>query len=110
MSISMKNLEDRVAALERKGSGSSWTKGSNSNGYWMKETSSGLTIQWGVDPRNNYYMWKDLPIPFTTNTYTVMGCGHANSEIGVCTWGYTTTGFNIRAGGGLARNWLAIGY
>lgn len=46
MAYSLKNIGDRVAALEAK-KYSTWTKGSNTNGYWVKESTTGLIIQWG---------------------------------------------------------------
>ena len=67
MAYSLKNIGDRVAALEKAGS-SSWSKGSNTNGYWVKESKTGLIIQWGRN--GNMNQWeaggtRNFPIPFT---------------------------------------------
>lgn len=64
------NHETRIKALESKGT-SSWTKGSNSNGYWVKETTTGLIIQWGNWSQINGTI-RALPISFSDTNYTLL--------------------------------------
>ena len=68
MGISLNNHESRIKALETGGS-SAWTKGSNSNGNWVKENTTGLIIQfgWSNTPRGDNISVK-FPIAFKTST------------------------------------------
>lgn len=115
MSISLNNHESRIAALETNKGSSSWTKGSNSNGYWAKDSGSGLIIQWGTCGINTD-QWKtfDLPIPFTSGNFgfNVIGTSGRDNEWanGFDCTGRNTTQFSLggRCAGG-TKIWIAIG-
>ena len=109
MSISLNDLNNRLKNIES--IKSSWSNGSNSYGYWCKENSTGLIIQWGKHLQNNNYMKTMLPTSFSNaDSYNVIGCGFVNGEIGTCTYSYSTNYFHIRTGGGYPSAWIAIGY
>lgn len=119
MSISMKNLSDRITALENKinsGALGGWEKGSGNGGFWVREKTTGLTIQWGIcDIRTDQWKTFDLPTPFKTKDFgfNVIGTSGRDNE-----WanGFDCTGrapgtFSLggRCAGG-TKIWIAIGY
>ena len=119
MAISLNNHESRIAALETGGS-STWVKGSNSNGNWVKEKTTGLIIQfgWSNTPSGDNISVK-FPIAFTTSTPVALF-----TTIGRCTdingWfalqqisSRTSTDFKISHVNSMyysAVSWIAIGY
>lgn len=116
MAISLKNIEDRVKALEKRGV-SGWQKGSANGGYYTKETTTGLIIQWGKAGSSawNVGVTVKFPVAFTNLTSisvaTVMnsfGDGDSGS------WSdrirnLSTTQFYTWANTGPIY-WIAIGY
>lgn len=85
MSISLNNHESRIAALETNKGSSSWTKGSNSNGYWAKDGGSGLIIQWGRVGRNGINEESgstNFPISFTSSSSYSMAAIQTNTANG----------------------------
>lgn len=77
MAISLNNHESRIKALETGGS-STWTKGSNSNGNWVKENTTGLIIQFGSIPAfgstgssSSGSVNVSLPISFSNELYSI---------------------------------------
>lgn len=118
MSISLNNHESRIKALENGGAGS-WSNGSNANGNWVKESKTGLLIQWGTatDIGNNRESPFKFPIAFSNVSYHLsLGYnGHHNVQPWVSVFQYknmTTTGATISLTAkqvGIYR-WLAIGY
>ena len=73
MSISMNNHETRIKALENKGSGS-WTKGTGNSGYWAKESSTGLIIQWRLSTPVGWDSNATINMPraFSNTSYAVV--------------------------------------
>lgn len=111
------NHETRIKALESKGA-SSWTKGSNSNGYWAKETTTGLIIQWGIFVTSSVTT-RYFPISFTSQPSLFHFVSNSNSSIDVYefmtnSWNVTNSSYRYNErraqGGGWRGNWLAIGY
>lgn len=120
MSISLNNHESRIVALESGGS-STWTKGSNSNGFWVKEKTTGLIIQSG-----NYYIGDDwnqtrsipLALNHSNTNYNVLMSPYSNN--GAWTQGFfikskNVSSFSIYYGDAAGANrtgyfWLTIGY
>ena len=120
MSISLNNHEDRIKVLENGGAGS-WSKGSNSNGNWVKESKTGLLIQWGKinAPGNNTPGVIKFPIAFSNTNYLgLITClGHNNLESSwTSLWqlkDFITTSMSVSLTNYTqvpAYNWLAIGY
>lgn len=120
MSISMKNLSDRITALENKinsGALGGWEKGSNTNGNWIKEKTTGVIIQWGVIYKLSSYNGKIyFPIKFSTKP-SVIGLGLADidanrdggtpviREINLVFFRY-----NTGTTSSTSCSWIAIGY
>lgn len=115
MSISMNNHETRIKALENKGSGS-WTKGSNSNGYWIKESGTGVIIQFGrhYHPESGQ-SWLTFPIPFSAKDSYSIACVNLTGSTFVSIEGlgnmypekcYVDTAYRRNDTFG----WIAIGY
>ena len=118
MSISLNNHENRIKALENGGAGS-WSKGSNANGNWVKESKTGLLIQWGTakDIGGNNSSKFTFPLAFSnTNYHLSMGYnGHfnANGWLSVLQYKDMTTTYSmvsLTAGQVGTYRWLAIGY
>lgn len=118
MSISLKALYDKVNAFES--SKSTWTSGSNSNGTWMKESSTGIMIQFGQSA-NAQYDNHDIYVTFPTKfnsvksvIKTTMGVyGGAIPGAYVSVWDVSVSGFKSRtssSSGMPCYYWLAIGY
>lgn len=121
MSISLNNHESRIKVLENGGAGS-WSKGSNANGNWVKESKTGLLIQW-----NCVYCSRDqnkitLPTSYKNDTYSIMtvqnhrsGDAETSALIPMIKNKKSTT-FEIRhihpQGHGVSSwmGWFAIGY
>lgn len=118
MSISLKALYDKVNSFEA--SKSTWTSGSNGNGTWMKESSTGVIIQFGQSAnaqRDNNDIYVTFPIKFNSVKSiikTTVG-SYYDTIPGVYTsvWNVTTDGFISRAST-VAKMpyyyWMAIGY
>ena len=86
MSISLNNHESRIKALEN-GGASSWSKGSNANGNWVKESKTGLLIQWGSISSSGSLKYEvDQPFPVKYTQIPVV-----NKSIG----GYYNGGFDM---------------
>lgn len=122
MSISMKNLSDRITALENKinsGALGGWEKGSNSNGYWLKEKTTGIIIQWGTakDIGGNRPSTFVFPIKFSNTDYHLSlgfnGTFNASAWLSVTQYRDMRTSqatiSNTASQVGLYR-WFAIGY
>ena len=116
MSISLNNHESRIKALENGGAGS-WSKGSNANGNWVKESKTGLLIQFGATNTGSTLTVK-LPVVFTDTSYKVIATRNninAN-ESAVVVYGSTVSQFNMTfiypngSRPSSSANWLAIGY
>lgn len=116
MSISLNNHESRIKALENGGAGS-WSKGSNANGNWVKESKTGLLIQFGATNTGSTLTVK-LPVVFTDTSYKVIATRNninAN-ESAVVVYGSTVNQFNMTfiypqgSRPSSSANWLAIGY
>ena len=114
MSISLNDLANRLNKLEA--STTMWTNGSNGNGSWVRETGSGLTIQWGSSTGNITF-----PIAFKTTSYgavlSIVGGSNASIYASIHSLGgsFSTTGMNIgnTAWVGVyvaSYKWIAIGY
>ena len=72
MAISLNNHESRIKALENKGSGS-WSKGSNSNGNWIKDSVTGVLIQWGLIGRQSSQRFTvNMPLSYSDKNYAVI--------------------------------------
>ena len=72
MSISLNNHESRITALENKGTGS-WSTGGSNNSYWARESSTGLTIQWGyVSSSQGGSKTVSLSRPFSNTSYSAI--------------------------------------
>lgn len=114
MAISLNDHETRIKKLEESGV-STWQKGSNSNGYWAKETTTGLIIQWGFK-----YIAQDqnatitLPITFSNTNYYVDGneIRNAKDPNSICLPGSKKVDSFILYCYALSNTkaWFAIGY
>lgn len=115
MSISLNNHESRIKKLESGGMGS-WEKGSNSNGSWAKEKSTGLLIQWGSSGGNAYNHTVYFPLSFNTSPAVVcIGYGDRNptGDDGTPCVRYVANNHFRSTTGTLGltwRHWIAIGY
>lgn len=118
MSISLKALYDKVNAFES--SKSTWTSGSNSNGTWMKESSTGIMIQFGQSANaqyDNHDIYVTFPIKFNSVKSvikTTMGT-YSGTIPGtyVSVWDVSVSGFKSRTSSSAGMTyyyWLAIGY
>lgn len=88
-----------------------WKKGSNDKGQWVKEVNTGLIIQWGYYTKNNYYPIVELPIAFTTTSYSVATSMTDGAYEGGCSIrNYTLTTFTKQSQGGGPFRWIAIGF
>lgn len=121
MSISMKNLSDRITALENKinsGALGGWEKGGNSNGYWIKEKSTGVIIQWGgVNSSISEITQFSFPIPFTNDqSYSITGVINGQSwspnSYKFYVYKVDKANFKMEHGGIGSKSvmWIAIGY
>lgn len=116
MSISLNNHESRIKALENGGAGS-WSKGSNANGNWVKESKTGLLIQFGATNTGSTLTVK-LPVVFTDTSYKVIATRNNTkaNESAIVVYDNTVSQFNmtfIYPQGSRplsSANWLAIGY
>lgn len=116
MSISLNNHENRIKALENGGAGS-WSKGSNANGNWVKESKTGLLIQFGATNTGSTLTVK-LPVVFTDTSYKVIATRNNTNgnESAVVIYGSTVSQFNMTfiypqgSRTSSSANWLAIGY
>ena len=118
MSISLKALYDKVNAFES--SKSTWTSGSNSNGTWMKESSTGIMIQFGQSANaqyDNHDIYVTFPIKFNSvksvikTTFGAYGGQIPGSYANV--YSVSTSGFSSTASttaGMPYFYWIAIGY
>ena len=117
MSISMNNHETRIKALENKGSGS-WTKGTKNSGYWAKESSTGLIIQWRLA---NGIGWDasttvTLPRSFSDTNYAVVCTTDGAWETTAWANGLqvkrnSASEFGVHGSGDQRSfSWIAIGY
>lgn len=118
MSISLKALYDKVNAFES--SKSTWTSGSSGNGTWMKESSTGVIIQFGQSANaqwDNHNIHVTFPIAFsavktviktTFGAYSGQVPGSYTNVYSVSTSGFNSTASNTA--GMTYFYWLAIGY
>ena len=118
MSISLKALYDKVNNFEA--SKSTWTSGSNGNGTWMKESSTGIMIQFGQSANakyDNHDIYVAFPIKFNSVKSvikTTMGAyGSAIPGAYASVWDVSVSGFKSRTSSSAGMPyyyWLAIGY
>ena len=115
MSISLKALYDKVNSFET--SKSTWTKGSNSNGSWFKESSTGLLIQLGkTSMSTDDTKTITLPTSFASTTYSVSVNSEQSGNYTEWTNGHAIYNLNkssfVISGRteGCNRVWIAIGY
>lgn len=115
MSISLKALYDKVNSFEA--SKSTWTKGSNTNGSWFKESSTGLLIQLGkMNIPTDDTKTITLPTSFASTAYSVS----VNSEqsIHYTEWTNGHAIYDLKTDSFVIsgrtescnRVWIAIGY
>ena len=113
----MNNHEARIKALENKGSGS-WTKGTGNSGYWAKESSTGLIIQWRLA---NGIGWDSsttvtLPTSFSNTNYAVVCTTDGAWETTAWANGLqvkrnSASAFDVHGSGDQRSfSWIAIGY
>lgn len=115
MSISLKNHEDRITALEKKvqstvASFEKWTDGDT---YWIRERSTGLIIQFGTLICNSQWQQVVMPIAFSNTKYKIvenyiiggLDQGSVYSARIDTTQKFTTAGYR-----GYHLHWLAIGF
>ena len=115
MSISLKALYDKVNSFEA--SKSTWTKGSNTNGSWFKESSTGLLIQLGkINIPTDNTRTVTLPTSFASTAYSVSVNSEQSSNYTEWTNGHVIYNLNkssfVISGRteGCNRVWIAIGY
>lgn len=116
MAISLNNHESRIKALENKGSGS-WSKGSNSNGNWIKDSVTGVLIQWGLIGRQSSQRFTvNMPLSYSNTNYAVITSLNGESWTPVDFSNYviksSANAFQQHQTGigYLGGMWLAIGY
>lgn len=122
MGISLNNHESRIKALENGGAGS-WSKGSNANGNWVKESKTGLLIQWGrtvMQPGDHHNVTQSFPLEFESQpSVFVQFIGNTPDNFwanNVQIYGVTTSKFThariwiMSPHDTYGRPWLAIGY
>lgn len=115
MSISLKALYDKVNSFEA--SKSTWTKGSNSNGNWFKESSTGLIIQLGkINVPTDNTKTVTLSTSFTNTAYSVSVNSEQSENFtewtnGSVIYSLKTNSFVISGRTESSnRVWIAIGY
>ncbi len=89
------------------------TEGINKSPNGYVKLGNGLIIQWGTVTAQNTTLTITLPIPFTSNNYTVAGTAHDYGKALFIANTKTTTNFRLDLGGGIGTakiDWLAIGY
>lgn len=112
MSISLNNHETRIKKLEDAGSGS-WSVYSNSNGYCLSESGTGLKIQFGT--ATGVHPTITFPKSFTTICCAV-GLGirdyqstTSDGAVHVRTISLTSFRFDSGSTNISNNNWIAIG-
>ena len=117
MAISLNNHESRIKALESGGS-NTWTKGSNSNGFWFKESKTNLIFQYGrTSMQGDSRKTVNLPIAYTVLESISVVCTFYNDvdlNTDSATHGRAINLTQLRIGSGSAYNttlgWWSIGY
>lgn len=119
MAISLNNHETRIKTLESNSSTSSWAKGVSGTLHWTKESSTGLTIQWGMANTASGWTTRTVTFPkaFANTNYfftpaVVSGGSGSGQYNSFRVWNRSTTGcaFNVGCDEQISVMWLAIGY
>jgi sulfur carrier protein ThiS len=110
-----------VHALVNESGNTTWDKGSNSNGDWIRNNTTGLIMQWGYfdeDTLNNGTAVITYPIAFTSTNHAIIPTVHDSSSgsngLDFCSayraTSKTTTGCSISVPTNAGGTFLVIGY